>query len=87
MDAEHIERKAANPTWMKQALAEATASNSLGLVLRTQANPGFENFWPSAAKTRYFCAHWVRISIDPDDPQLFRFKAEIVRENVVNRRD
>jgi hypothetical protein len=28
----------------------------------------------------------VRITVDPADPQLFRFKAEIVPENVVNRR-
>ena len=45
----------------------------------------FENFtrvetfgWPDT--------HWVRITVDPADPQLFRFKAEIVPENVVNRR-
>jgi len=126
-------------------------------VLLTQANPGFENFWPPAAKTRYFIpfiprgqalpnpttafgdyiqtladelesfdkpvailhgdthlfridkplysketnrlfenftrvetfgwpdSHWVRITVDPADPQLFRFN-EIVPENVVNRR-
>jgi len=159
MDAEHVERKAANIAWMKQAFAEAKASNSLGLVVLTQANPGFENFWPAAAKTRYFIpfiprgqtlpnpatafgdyiealaaelesfekpvaffhgdthlfridkplyskktgrlfenftrvetfgwpdTHWVRTSIDPADPQLFRFKAEIVRENAVSRRN
>ena len=159
MDAEHVERKAANIAWMKQAFAEAKTSNSLGVVVLTQANPGFENFWPTAAKTRYFIpfiprgqalpspatsygdyidalsgeleafdkpvaffhgdthlfridkplyskktgrlfenftrvetfgwpdTHWVRTSIDPGDPQLFRFKAEIVRENVVNRRN
>jgi hypothetical protein len=123
-----------------------------------QANPGFENFWPVAAKTRYFIpfiprggklpsasaafedyikalaeeledfdkpvallhgdthlhridkplysgktgrmfenftrvetfgwpdTHWVRITVDPADPQLFRFKSEIVPENAVNRR-
>ena len=54
MDAEHLERKAANIAWMKQAFAEAKAANSRGLVILTQANPGFENFWPPAAKTRYF---------------------------------
>lgn len=157
MDAEHAERKAANIAWLKEAFAEAKASNSLGLVVLMQANPGFENFWPAAAKTRYFIpfiprgqalpnpttafgayvdalgeqlegyekpvallhgdthlfridkplyskktsrlfenftrvetfgwpdTHWVRVSVDPDDPQLFRFKAEIVRENAVSR--
>lgn len=159
MDAEHAERKAANIAWMQQAFAEAKASNSLGLVILTQANPGFENFWPPAARTRYFIpfiprgqalpnpstafgdyidalgeqlegygkpvalfhgdthlfridkplyskktkrlfenftrvetfgwpdTHWVRVSVDPDDPQLFRFKAEIVRENAANGRN
>jgi hypothetical protein len=158
MDAEHLERKAANIAWIKQTFAEAKANNSRGIVLLTQANPGFENFWPPAAKTRYFIpfiprgqalpnpttafgdyiqtladelesfdkpvailpgdthlfridkplysketnrlfenftrvetfgwpdSHWVRITVDPADPQLFRFKAEIVPENVVNRR-
>ena len=54
MDAEHLERKAANLAWMRQAFAEAKAEGSRGLVILTQANPGFENFWPPAAKTRYF---------------------------------
>ena len=158
MDAEHMERKAANINWLKQAFAEAKAANSRGLVILTQANPGFENNWPASAKTRYFLrfvprgqpvpsrplafsdylqtlseeletydrpvaflhgdthifridkplyskktnrsfenftrvetfgwpdSHWVRITVDPADPQLFRFKPEIVPENVVNRR-
>jgi hypothetical protein len=158
MDTEHLERKAANVAWLKQAFAEAKATGSRGLVILTQANPGFETFWPASAKTRYLLrfiprgqpapsrplafgdyvqtlseelesydrpvaflhgdthifrvdkplfskktnrlfenftrvetfgwpdSHWVRISVDPADPQLFRFKAEIVPENVVNRR-
>lgn len=158
MDAEHLERKAANIAWLKQTFAEAKAAGSRGVVILTQANPGFENYWPANARTRYFLpfvprgqpvpsrplafgdyvqalseelesydkpvaflhgdthlfridkplyskktnrlfenfarvetfgwpdSHWVRISVDPADPQLFRFKAEIVPENVVNRR-
>jgi hypothetical protein len=158
MDAEHLERKAANIAWLKQAFAEAKAANSRGVVILTQANPGFENFWPAAAKTRYFLrfvprgqpvpsrplafddyihtlseelesydrpvaflhgdthifrmdkplfskktnrlfenftrvetfgwpdSHWVRVTVDPADPQLFRFKSEIVPGNVVSRR-
>jgi hypothetical protein len=45
----------------------------------------FENFtrietfgWPDT--------HWVRVTVDPANPQLFRFKAEIVPENVANRK-
>ena len=33
MDAEHVERKAANVAWMKEAFARAKADNSRGLVL------------------------------------------------------
>jgi len=156
MDAEHLERKAANLSWMRQAFAEAKATNSRGLVILTQANPGFETVWPDSAKTRYFLrfvprgqpvpsrplafddylralsdeletygkpvaylhgdthifridkplysrktnrafqnftrvetfgwpdSHWVRITVDPADPQLFRFKAEVVSGNTVN---
>jgi hypothetical protein len=53
MDAEHLERKAANVAWLKQAFAEAKAAGSRGVVILTQANPGFETFWPASAKTRY----------------------------------
>ncbi len=159
MDAEHLERKAANIAWLKQAFSEAKANGSRGIVILTQGNPGFETVWPAGAKTRYFLrfiprgqplpsralafddylqtladelenydkpvaylhgdthlfridkplyskktsrlfenftrvetfgwpdSHWVRITIDPADPHLFRFKAEIVPENVVNRRN
>ena len=158
MDAEQLERKAANVAWLKQTFAEAKATSSSGVVILTQANPGFENYWPANAKTRYFLrfvprgqpvpsrplafgdyvqtlseelesydkpvaflhgdthlfridkplyskktnrlfenftrvetfgwpdSHWIRISVDPADPQLFRFKPEIVPENVANRR-
>jgi hypothetical protein len=158
MDAEHQERKAANIAWLKAAFAEAKATNSLGVVILTQANPGFETVWPASAKTRYFLrfiprgqptpsretafgdylsaladelenydkpvaflhgdthlfridkplysrktnrlfenftrvetfgwpdTHWIRITVDPSEPQLFRFKPEIIAGNVVNRR-
>jgi hypothetical protein len=155
-DAEQAERKAANLAWLKAAFAEA--SGKRGLVILTQANPGFENFWPEAAKTRYFLpfiargqplpkpasvygdyivalaealetfsrpvaflhgdthifridkplfsaktgrafenftrvetfgwpdTHWVRVTVDPADPHLFRFSPEIVPENAASRR-
>ena len=28
--------------------------------------------------------HWVRASVDPRDPQVFSFRQEIVKENLVN---
>jgi len=158
MDAEHVERKAANIAWMKEAFARAKADNSRGLVLMIQANSGFENHWPARPKQLYFAlfrgvrppdppqptgyddyikvlaeelesyekpvaflhgdthtfridqplfskktnrrfenftrvetfgdpeTHWVRVTVDPADPQLFRFNAEIIPENVVNHR-
>jgi predicted phosphodiesterase len=158
MDAEQAERKVANITWMRAAFAAAKAAGSRGIVLMTQANPGFENYWPPAAKSRYFSpfvprgqpvpsypaafddyiaalaqelesydkpvaylhgdthlfridkplyskksnrafenftrvetfgdpdTHWVRVTVDPGDAQLFRFDAQIIPDNVVNRR-
>lgn len=158
MDAEHRERKAANIAWLRKAFSEAKASNSRGLALLAQANPGFENYWPAAQKDTYlrvlpgtrmpekaeatgydeyitvlaeemesytrptvflhgdthrfrvdqplFSAkdkrrfenftrvetfgspdtHWIRVTVDPADAQVFSFKAEIVAENVRTRR-
>lgn len=28
--------------------------------------------------------HWIRVTIDPGDPNVFRFRQEIVKENIVN---
>jgi hypothetical protein len=52
--AEHQKRKAANLAWLRKAFARAKADGSLGLVLITHANPGFENFWPASYIGRYF---------------------------------
>jgi hypothetical protein len=54
MDVEHAERTKANIAWMKKAFAEAKAKNSVGLVLFTQANPGFETHWSPSLLRRYF---------------------------------
>ena len=53
MDAEHRERKAANIAGLRKAFSEAQASNSHGLALLTQANPNFENYWPTGQKDTY----------------------------------
>lgn len=31
-------------------------------------------------------AHWVRVTVDARDPNLFRFRPEYVRENFVDHR-
>ncbi len=157
MDAEHLERKAANIAWIQRAFAEAKSAESRGVVIFTQANPGFENFWPADRKTRYFIpfiargqalpnpksafgdyvatlagalenfekpvlyvhgdthlfridkplysaktsrvfenftrietfgwpdSHWLRIEVDPSDPQLFVVKPQIVPQNAASR--
>jgi hypothetical protein len=54
MDAEADERMAANIAWLRKAFADAKARNSAGLVLITQANPGFETHWTSSLVGRYF---------------------------------
>ena len=98
MDAEQKERSAASIAWMKEAFAVAKADGSLGLVLMTQANVRFESMWTPKLMKRFFenftrvetfggpNSHWVRVIVDPKDPQLFSYRQEIVRENVVNRR-
>ena len=50
-----------------------------------KTNRLFENFtrvetfgWPDT--------HWVQVTVDPADPQLFTFKGQIVADNIVNRR-
>jgi hypothetical protein len=48
-------RTAANVAWMQRAFTAARASGAKGLVLMTQANPGFENRW-----TRRYAAYYVR---------------------------
>lgn len=54
MDAEHAERTVANIAWLKKAFAAAKAANAIGLVLITQANPGFETHWTRSLIGRYF---------------------------------
>src|SRR2546429_3440074 len=54
MDAEHAERTKANIAWMRKVFADAKAQNSIGLVLFTQANPGFEAHWTPSLVSRYF---------------------------------
>jgi hypothetical protein len=54
MDAEADERMAANIAWLKKAFADAKARNSVGLILMTHANPGFETHWPPWLIGRYF---------------------------------
>lgn len=157
MDAEHQERKAANIAWLKRAFADAKAAGSRGVVILTQANPGFENFWPADRKTRYFIpfiprgqalpspksafgdyvgtlaglledfdrpvlyfhgdthifrtdkplysaktgrifenftrvevfgwpdSHWIKVEVDPSDPQVFAVRPQIVPENRAGR--
>ena len=53
MDAEHADRTKANIAWMKKMFADAKAKNSTGLVLLTQANPGFETRWTPTLMRRY----------------------------------
>jgi hypothetical protein len=73
MDAEHLERKAANIAWIKQTFAEAKANNSRGVVLLTQANPGFENFWPPARKdTLLHSVHPTRTGASQSHHRLWR---------------
>jgi hypothetical protein len=137
-DAEYADRNSANLAWIKECFALAKRSNSKGIVLVAQANPGFE-FDPTDKRrsgyndfiatletetgnfpgqvvfvhgdTHYFRidkplpyftdetqlprmknftrvetfgspnVHWLRAFYDPENPNLFEFKQQIVPEN------
>jgi hypothetical protein len=54
-------------------------------LISAKTGRSFENF----TRVETFGApdsHWVRVIVNPADPQLFTFKPEIVSENIVNRR-
>lgn len=66
MDVEHAERTKANVAWMKKAFADAKAKNSIGLVLFTQANPGFETQWtPSLVRRHFLRFPEVKVPVKP----------------------
>jgi hypothetical protein len=64
---EHKAREAANIAWLKKAFAAAKAQGSLGLVVITQANPGFENRWTHSYAERYVRS--VRGAKAPKEPE------------------
>ena len=137
-DAEYADRNSANLAWIKECFALAKRSNSKGIVLVAQANPGFEldstdkrrsgyndfiatletetgNFPGQVVfvhgDTHYFRidkplpyftdetqlprmknftrvetfgspnVHWLRAFYDPENPNLFEFKQQIVPQN------
>src|SRR5919198_3164733 len=47
MDAEYSERNAANLAWMREAFDLATRSGSRAIMIIAQADPRFENTWPT----------------------------------------
>jgi hypothetical protein len=154
MDAEYEERNAANLAWMHEGFDLATRARSRAVMIIAQADPYFQNTWPTYMQERYalwaigvkppssrrttgydsFIAaleketlafgkpvvyvhgdthifridkplvgsrsqriienftrvatfghpdtHWVRATIDPNDPNVFRFRQETVKENI-----
>ena len=156
MDAEYEERNAANLAWMREAFELAKSSGSRAVMIIAQADPYFQNTWPTYMQERYalwaigvkpptsrrttgydsFIAaleqetlafgkpvvyvhgdthifridkplvgrkseriienftrvatfghpdtHWVRASIDPSDPNVFRFRQETVKANLLS---
>jgi hypothetical protein len=65
---EHKAREAANIAWLRKAFAAARAEGSPGLVIITQANPGFENRWTPSYASRYVRS--VRGTNAPKAPEL-----------------
>jgi hypothetical protein len=53
MDAEAVERNAADLGWISENFDLAKPSENRAIVIITQANPGFPNSWPEARVRRY----------------------------------
>ena len=155
MDVEYEERSAANIAWMRDAFEFATRNGSKAVMIIAQADPYFQNTWPTYMQERYALwaigvkppanrrktgydsfisaleketlafgkpvvyvhgdthifridkplvgsasqriienftrvatfghpdTHWIRATIDPNDPNVFRFRQEIVKDNLV----
>lgn len=156
MDAEFVERNAANLVWLEDAFDLAKSNGSKAIMIISQANPFFENTWAALLQKRYLLkglgikppkdkrttgfddflmaleretlefgkpvvyvhgdthtfridkplvrspggkrfienftrvetigfpnTHWIRVTIDPEDPNIFHFRQEIVKENRV----
>lgn len=156
MDAEHGRRMAANLAWMSESFGIAAGERHRAIMIIAQADPRFENTWPTDMQKRYMLeglgfqppekrratgydeflaaleketlafgkpvvyvhgdshlfridkplvgtrsrraienftrvetfghpyAHWIRARVDADDPNVFRFTQEIVKNNVVD---
>jgi len=86
MDTEHFERKAANIAWLRSMFSAAKESGSLGLVLMTHANIGFENYWPPEPKARYFRPFVRRGGAIPAYRTAFDDYASTLRDELENYR-
>jgi hypothetical protein len=53
MDAEYVERNAANLAWLTQGFERARQERARGVVILTQANPLFETTWSATQVRRY----------------------------------
>jgi hypothetical protein len=62
MDADYAERNAANLAWMRQAFDVAKRNGSKAVMIIAQANPRFENTWPSYVQQRYMLG-WPRVQV------------------------
>src|SRR5438132_1377028 len=62
MDAEYEERNAANLAWMRESFDLATRGGSRAVMIIAQADPYFQNTWPTYMQERY--ALWA-IGVKP----------------------
>jgi hypothetical protein len=57
----------------------------IGSIRRECLDPRYRPQRASLApRTVVLDTHWVRVTVDPSDPQLFTFRAEFVLENIAN---
>lgn len=75
MDAEYAERNTANLAWTKEAFDVAKQNGNKGVVILTQANPEFENFWAPRRFGQYMRVFRDRVQ-QPKPEQLAEIRKE-----------
>ena len=75
MDAEYAERNTANLAWTKEAFDVAKQNGNKGVVILTQANPEFENFWARRRFGQYMRVFRDRVQ-QPKPEQLAEIRKE-----------
>jgi hypothetical protein len=80
MDAEYLERNAADIEWMRQAFEYAKQHRNKAIMILIQANPRFEDHWPASRRTGFGIAPRLK-GYNGYDEFLLALKREVLAYN------